>query len=175
MSLIYCFPSFKTIPVLIEIQVCVSIAWILFSFFFFKLPTSLPGCGYMLMCGPLSPRIVPTAVCPGRFLACEAEVQRSNPMSPCSEPVSFLRWPGYSWDGWAERVLIACLWPKKDRSGFSPEWNDEFGCDCNDGLVHLKMETSLLFPGYTIVKPSLQLWVGRKLREIIKMKCVIAG
>lgn len=155
MPLIECFPSSETIPVLTQVQVCISIAWILFLFFFFNSPTSLTRCGYMLICGSRSPRIVPTAVCPGWFLACEAELQRSNPMSHCSEPASFLRWPGYSW-GWAERVLIACLWPKEDRSGFSPEWNDGFGCDCNDGLVYLKMETSPLFPGKIIVKPSLR-------------------
>lgn len=132
----------------------------------------MPGCGYMLMYVSLSLCIVSTAVCPGWFLACEAEGQRSNPMSDCSEPVSFLRWPGYSWDDRAERVLIACLWPKGDRSGFSPEWNDGFGCDCNDGLVHLKMETSLLFP------VSRQKIKGNNQNEVCDsdlMKCYLSG
>lgn len=124
------------------------------------------------MCGSLSLHIIPTAVCPGWFLAREAEVKRSNPMSHWSEPVSFLRWPGYSWDAWAECVVIACLWPSEDRSGLSSEWNDGFGCSCNDGLVHLKRETSLLFSKNRIAKSSLQLWVSRKLGKIIQFKCL---
>lgn len=109
----------------------------------------------------------------GGFSEAEAKVQRSNPVSHCSDPASFLWWPGYSWDDWAESVLIACLWPKEGRSGFSPEINDGFGCNRDRWSCSPKNGNISAIPWNAAVKCSLQLWVSRKLRELFRMKHVM--